>query len=105
MARLLLILPLLFRFIPTNAESRPVDKIYKLPAMAECEADEDCTAAMMGCWRWVPINKRFVDMESPDPERQYVKGSNISCAASVPPGPQPKVACRNKTCVKIEKSK
>ena len=56
-----------------------------------CATDSECTAAIVSCYEWYPINKQHME--------ELVKSQNwISCQNSADPGPQPVVACVNNAC-------
>jgi hypothetical protein len=61
-----------------------------------CSTDQDCVAALRGCWAWEPINKKYLP--------QFMGRNPPACLQSTPPGSQPVVACVNKVCVATDQS-
>jgi len=55
-----------------------------------CTVDNDCIAAVRGCWAWEPINKKYI--------KDFLACSNYSCRRSLDPGPQPVTVCTDKVC-------
>ncbi len=68
------------------------------PELKSCQRNKDCVAGLVGCWSWIPINKKFVAAEVGPFGGHLVKGAASSCRASKDPGPKPKVFCRNNSC-------
>jgi hypothetical protein len=60
--------------------------------------DTDCGIGLMGCYMWIPINKKYLDNAGPF-GGHFVKNSFVACKKSLDPGPVPKAACRNHECV------
>lgn len=63
-----------------------------------CNTDNDCTAGIMGCWQWVPINKQNVQPYIGAYGGQPIIGANQACPTYVSPGPLPRVSCVQGRC-------
>ena len=60
-----------------------------------CVTDADCGIGLMGCYRWVPVNKKYLTSMGPF-GGHYIKDSMVACKKSLDPGPMPKVSCKSK---------
>jgi hypothetical protein len=66
-----------------------------------CSSNDDCSIGIMGCWRWIALNKKHVGSVAGIFGGRYVTGANIACLNSVEPGPQPKAICRKSACKSV----
>ena len=60
-----------------------------------CAIDSDCTAAVVDCVSWEPVNKSYLD--------KIPRDSKI-CSQSIDPGFQPQAVCLAKHCVTTEQT-
>lgn len=75
-------------------DSQPV--LQGIPSKWEvCAKDSDCTAVVVDCMTWDPLNKKYL--------KELAKNLN-SCSGSIDPGFQPETVCVNKTCKTTEKT-
>ena len=79
---------------PDETDAKPV--LSGIPfKWKACAVDSDCTAGVVDCVSWVPLNKKYLHKLS----------KNLrSCSASVDPGFQPEAVCVAKVCQTTEKS-
>ncbi|MBF0504612.1 MAG: hypothetical protein HQL14_05865 [Candidatus Omnitrophica bacterium] len=72
----------------TPTDSQPVSQ--GVPARWQaCAKDNDCTAVVVDCVSWEPLNKKYLP--------KFFKDLN-SCLASIDPGFQPQVLCVDRAC-------
>jgi len=60
-----------------------------------CSLTSDCTAVVVDCASWEPLNKKFL--------HRIAKNLN-SCSASIDPGFQPETVCVHKACQTTQKT-
>ena len=68
------------------------------PEWKSCTKNKDCISGLVGCWSWLPINKKYVTADKGLFHGHLIQGAFMSCRASKDPGPPPKVFCRKGLC-------
>ncbi len=77
-------------------ETGPTAALQGIPAQWKaCTIDSDCTAGVVDCMSWQPLNKKYL--------HKLVKDLD-PCLSSVDPGFQPQAVCINKACQTTDKS-
>lgn len=83
----LLVILLILIFVKTSfaAEGYGVKEEWRT-----CSVNEDCMAALRGCWVWEPINSNNL--------KAFIARNPPACLGSIDPGLQPVTVCVNKVC-------
>ncbi len=78
-------------------EARPAEAKQHFAQWKECQKDEGCTAVVVGCYEWEPVNKAHAL------EMVRYAYSEMVCLATVGPGARPPVVCEAGLCQKKQK--
>ena len=88
MKRVLLVCMVLFFALCFSKDVFSKDQVKE--EWKSCEVDDDCTAGVLGCYYWQPVNKKYV--------KDLIKTYFTGCLQSINPGMQPVTACVEKKC-------